>query len=262
METWEDQGIILSVRPHGDNGGVVSLLTESQGRYAGYVNGARSTRMRGVLEIGSRVDARWTARTADNLGTLKLEQDSYTASGLWDDPLRLEAMMSACALCDATVPEREPAPGMYYGLAALLEALQTESWQAAYVYWEIALLKALGFALDLTSCAGGGDSGALAYVSPRTGCAVSAGKGAPYADRLLPLPAFLTPGGDDDNAEEIFKGLSLTEYFLKNRVFAHHTRGIPDERLRFQARFAKYVESPLTTDDEQGDQKGDMYGTG
>ena len=242
MEQWQDQGIVLAVRPHGENGAIVSLLTEGQGRHAGYVRGAQGTKMRGTLEAGNIVDANWQARVDGDLGSFKLELSSSPVSHFMQDRLKLAALQSACALCDAALPEREGHPGLFHGLQALFEALQSEVWAQAYVMWEIAFLRELGFSLDLAKCAGGGDNHALAYVSPKTGRAVSLEAGAPYKEKLLILPAFL--GGQHTAAEDdVLTGLKLTAYFLEHWAFTHHTKGIPDARLLFQERFAKTVES-------------------
>lgn len=253
MERWEDQGIVLAARPHGENGAIVSLLTEHQGRHAGYVRGAHSSKSRGVLEAGNLVQAGWQARVSSELGSLSLELTKSTASRFLQDPLKLAALQSACALCDSALPEREGHPGLFYGLSALFEMLEGDVWGASYVIWEIAFLKELGFSLDLKRCAGGGDARDLAYVSPKTGRAVSAEKGEAYKDKLLVLPGFLNAapvsgrGGDAD----ILLGLHLTGYFLEHWAFAHHTKGIPEARLRFQARFAKTVEPEALGKQEQ-----------
>lgn len=252
MEQWEDQAIVLQARPHGENGAVVSLLTEAHGRHAGYVRGAHSSKMRGTLEAGTLVSVAWKARSHDELGSYVLEQERSYAAPLMGDPLTLEALLSACALCDAALPEREGHAGLFYGLQALFEALGEEHWGAVYVMWEIALLKELGFALELTQCAEGGDPATLAYVSPKTGRAVSEAVAAPYKERLLDLPEFLTPHptsplgrgeGQAGDADDILKGLKLTGYFLEHWAFAHHTRGVPEKRIQFQARFEKSLSS-------------------
>jgi DNA repair protein RecO (recombination protein O) len=242
MERWQDQAIVLAVRRHGENGAIASLLTQGQGRHAGYVRGAQGSKLRGTLEVGNLVDANWQARVADELGTLSLELAGAPAAHFMQDPLKLAALQSACALCDTALPEREGHAGLFHGLNALFEALQSEVWGAAYIMWEMAFLKELGFALDLSRCAGGGDAGTLAYISPKTGRAVSYAAAEPYKDRLLPLPDFLKPQGGGDTPEDILKGLEMTGYFLEHWVYAHHTQGVPEARLRFQARFAKTVE--------------------
>lgn len=242
MEQWQDQGIVLSARPHGESGAVISLLTEQHGRHAGYVRGAHSSRMRGIVEPGNLVGVNWQARIEHNLGTFALEQERNLAGPVMGDPLRLGAVLAACSLCDAALPEREGHPGLFHGLRALFEALDREIWGASYVMWEIALLRELGFGLNLTRCAGGGSAENIVYVSPKSGHAVSLEAGEPYKDKLLPLPAFLTPQRGPVTAEEVRKGIRMTGYFLEHWVFAHHSRGVPEDRLRFEERFARNCE--------------------
>jgi DNA repair protein RecO (recombination protein O) len=237
MEQWRDQGFVLSVRPHGEGGAVVSVLTENHGRHAGYVHGAQSSKKRAMLELGSLVSCEWASRVEGQLGTYTLEAEGGLPHGILDDALKLSALLSACALCDSALPEREGHPGLFHGLKTLIEMMNNDVWAAAYVYWEIAFLKELGFGMDLTRCAGGGDAGALAYVSPKSGRAVSYMAGEPYKDKLLELPAFLKPNGGPADEVEICKGLKMTGYFLEHWAFAHHTKGVPDPRLRFEERY-------------------------
>ncbi len=239
MEMWQDQGIVLSVRRHGENGAIVSLLTKGYGRHAGYVRGAQGKAMRGTLEAGNLVDANWQSRVAENLGSLSLELVYAPAARIMSDPLKLAALQAACALCDAALPEREAHAGLFHGLSALFETLETDVWGAAYVMWEIAFLKELGFSLDLSRCAGGSDSDDLIYVSPKTGRAVSREAGEAYKDRMLPLAAFLSPCGGGADEAAVMDGLAMCAHFLEHWAFAHHYSGIPEQRLLFTQRFAK-----------------------
>lgn len=239
MESFTDHGIVLSARAHGEGGAIVALLTQENGRHAGYVHGAHSSRKRGMLEPGSAVKVEWRARVSDSLGTYTMEADRGLPPGVLEDPLKLSALMSACALCDSALPEREGHAGLYYGLQALMTALGEEHWEPVYVMWEIALLKELGFGLDLTRCAGGGDPRDLTHVSPKSGRAISAGMAEPYLARLLPLPQFLRPEGGGGDRADMVTGLRLTAHFLEHWVFAHHTKGVPEARIRFQERAEK-----------------------
>lgn len=232
MERWEDQGIVLSVRGHGENGAIVSLLTEHNGRHAGYVRGAKSSKMRGTIEPGNLVDAHWNARVSDSLGSYDLEAVKSYGPLYMGDALKLAALQSACALCDVALPEREGHAGLFHGLIALLDNLDQEIWAAAYVVWEIAFLRELGFSLDFSKCAGGGETQRLAYISPKTGRAVSYEAGEPYKDKLLELPSFLKPNGGPVDDEDIVLGLKMTGYFLEHWAFTHHTKGVPEARLR------------------------------
>ena len=82
-------------------------------------------------------------------------------------------MVSACAVVEATLAERQAYPLVFDGLLAVFGVLSSTAWAEAYVRWELGLLEALGFALDLDRCAVTGSNDFLAYVSPRTGRAVS-----------------------------------------------------------------------------------------
>lgn len=179
MEQWNDQAIVLSARSHGEGGAVVSLLTHDHGRHAGYVRGASSSKMRGVLEPGTFVTANWSARVSDSLGSYRIEQEAQVAAVLMGDSLRLGALLAACSLCDAALPEREGHSGLYEGMRALLEGLENDLWGVSYVLWEIALLRELGFGLDFSRCAGGGIKTTCCILARKQAARSAAWQGSP-----------------------------------------------------------------------------------
>ena len=238
---WTDQGIVLAARKHGEGSAVVSLLTRRHGRHAGLVRGGAGRRARGVLQPGNRVEATWRARLAEHLGSLTCELLHPAAAALLGDGLRLGALSAACAIVESALPEREPHPAVFEGLGVLIAALEdgTEgAWATVYVKWELGLLRELGFGLDLERCAATGRNDRLAYVSPRSGRAVSLAAGEPYRNRLLPLPPFLLADGGIGDRREIADGLRLTGYFLESHVFGHHGRRLPAARRRLAERLA------------------------
>jgi DNA repair protein RecO (recombination protein O) len=216
---WQDEGIILAVRRHGESAAVVSVFTGNHGRHAGLVRGGASRRARPVHQIGNRVQATWRARLADQLGSLTLELARPVAALLLDRPDRLAGVCAACALLEAGLPERDPHPNLYRSLGELIDALVQEgAWWDRYVYFELDLLADLGFGLDLGRCAVTGSAEDRAFVSPRTGRAVSRAAAGAYVDRLLPLPPFLRGQGSPDTAQ-IRAGLQLTGAFLRRHLF-------------------------------------------
>ena len=231
---WSDTGIVLAARRHGENAAVVSLLTERHGRHAGLARGARGRRGRGLYQAGNTLSARWRARLAEHLGHYVCELVRARAGLLLDDPPRLAALAAVCALAESALPERHPYPRVYAALGRLLDALEaTERWAEEVVRWELALLGELGFGLNLSTCAATGATEGLAYVSPRSGRAVSRGAGAPYADRLLPLPRFLRgPDTAAGGAADIADGLRLTGRFLDKHVFRGQGGRMPAARAR------------------------------
>jgi DNA repair protein RecO (recombination protein O) len=233
---WHDEAIVLSARPHGETSAVVTLLTLEHGRHAGLVRGGQSPRTRAVYQAGNQVRAVWRARLSDHLGSYACEPLKSHAARLFDEPDRLTALSAAAAMSERALPEREPHAACYHGFLALLEALEGDYWAEAYVSWELALLKELGFGLDLSRCAAGGANDQLAYVSPKSGRAVSLAAGEPYRDKLLPLPGFLV-GRGGGGAAAVEQGLALTGFFLERHVFAPHDRDLPAARRRLAERF-------------------------
>ena len=233
---WRDTGFVLATRRHGENALIVDLLTREHGRHAGLVRGGQSPRVRAMLQSGNEVAAVWRGRLDEHLGTIACEMVRAHAARFLDDPGRLAGLTSAAALVGAALPEREPHGDVFTSFARLIEALDSAvDWPAQYVRWEHDLLSALGFGLDLSRCAVSGATAGLAYVSPRTGRAVSRTSGLPYHDRLLPLPEFLWRNTPADEAE-LDLGMTLTGHFLVHHVFAPQGRTLPAARMRLAER--------------------------
>ena len=95
--------------------------------------------------------------------------------------------------------------------------------------WETLLLADLGYGLDLTACAVTGETAGLAYVSPRTGRAVTAAAAGTWTARLLRLPGFLV-GANTSRPADWRDGLALTGHFLARDAFGHHHRPLPAAR--------------------------------
>lgn len=230
---WRDLGFVLAARRHGEGALIVDLLTAEHGRHAGLVRGGQSPRRRALFQPGNLVEAHWRGRLPEHLGMFECELVRANAAPLIDDPDRLGALAAAAALLAAALPEHEPHGDVYAAFAALLAALDASAgWARHFVGWERDLLAALGFGLDLSRCAATGTAHDLAYVSPRTARAVSREAGAPYKDKLLPLPSFLWRDSPAD-ASEIAAGLALTGYFLERHLLAPQGRSLPEPRRLF-----------------------------
>lgn len=230
---WRDEGIILSVRGHGETSAIAEIFTVEHGRSLGLVRGGRSRHMRPVLQPGNLVSATWRARLEDHLGNFSLEPLSLRAGFIMENALRLSGLASLAALAHV-LPEREPHGKLYEASRIVLEAIdQDQLWPVLMVRWEMGLLDELGFGLDLSRCASTGVAEDLVYVSPRTGKAVSAAAGKPYHDRLFALPGFLRNEvlvADGD----VLAGLKLTGYFLERHIFGPRNLKLPQARIMLE----------------------------
>lgn len=233
---WSDEGVVLSVRPHGERDAIVSALTFEHGRHLGLVIAGRSRRRAPVLQPGNRLVLGWRARLESQLGHFTIEPQRLYAATLVEDPLRLAALAATTSLLDVALAEREPHPALYAALMALLGPLAENApdWPETLVRFELLLLSELGFGLELARCAVTGTSEDLFWVSPRTGRAVSRAAGEPWAARLLPLPSFLAGRGPADRAQ-IAQGLRLAGHFILRHILAPADRTMPIARERLLA---------------------------
>lgn len=237
---FEDKAFVLAARAHGETGAIVEALTAEHGKWAAHVAGGASRRLKPALQAGAPVMFAFRARTADQLGAARLEALGEGPAALFDDPLALAGLAAAAALIAGALPEREPHPGLYLAFESLIGAFSDPAvWPAVLVRFEAGLLAELGFGLDLGRCAVSGQVDDLAFVSPRTGRAVSAAAGEPYRERLLVLPPFLLGAQSRLAAGDIGAGLALTGHFLAACVFDPLDRPLPGARERLIERLGE-----------------------
>ena len=238
--SWEDQGIVLAVRRFGEHDAIVTALTETQGRHAGIVKGGSGKKGRSVLQPGNLVKVWYRARLDEHLGTFTVEGLRPFAADAMQAADVLSGLSALCSMAEATLPEREPHAVVYRHTLHLLEHLGRPGWEAHYVLWELALLRDMGYGLDLTVCAATGTTEDLTHVSPRTGRAVCRAAAEPYAPRLLALPAFVrAENASTDNLApaDIIQGLALTGHFFETHIFKPQRQEMPASRARFVDRF-------------------------
>ncbi|WP_299840953.1 DNA repair protein RecO [uncultured Paracoccus sp.] len=214
---WQAEGTVIARRAHGENSVIIEVMTVEFGRHAGLVPGGASQKRAALLQPGNRLSLRWRARLDDQLGTFTAEP-LRARPGLMADPLALAGLNAVCAMLAFALPERDPHPGLMLASDALLDRMDAgEDWAEDYLRWEMQLLDEMGFGLDLGDCAVTGAREGLAYVSPRSGRAVSRAGAGEWADRLLPLPAILG-GAGDNRGRGIAEGLAITGHFLDARL--------------------------------------------
>lgn len=210
-EIKSENAIVLGAKKLGEKSFVVSVLTKENGRYLGVYKGKNPPQQADI------VNARWQARLSEQLGTFYLENLKSVAGFYLDDWGRLSCLRSVCELLNHSLPERQIYKTLYGIVFNLINNLDSEFYVKDYIIFELNLLSELGFALDLSECAGGGDKNNLAYVSPKTGHAISFEKGFPYRDKLLPLPKFLWQNVFADE-NDLKNALKITGYFLQKNV--------------------------------------------
>jgi len=225
---WEGPAIVLETAPHGEGDALATLLTE-RGLWRGLAKGGASRRHAATWQRGNILAARWVARTETQLGAVSAELVRPVAALAMHAPASLAILNAACALASGALPEREAAPESFSGLLRLFAGIDISGFPLAELCrWEVALLKELGFGLDFS---GGGGNDRLAFVSPRTGKAVTLSEAGEWVGRLLPLPEFLI-AETEPAPEDCVAALRLTGHFLARDVFGSRHRPLPPARAQ------------------------------
>jgi len=240
---WTDDGIVLGVKRHGEANAILELMTHGHGRHLGLVRGGFGSRLRPILQPGNSVSAAWRARLDEHLGNYTVEGLRLRAASYFSAPHAIYGVTHLAALM-RLLPERDPHTGLYETLDEILDQLDDPALAAPMVArFELLLLSELGFGLDLERCAATGASGDLAYVSPKSGRAVSRDAGEPWADKMLRLPAFLRQRDAIPSSHDLADGFALTGYFLTRHVLEARGLSLGDERAHFIAALARALPS-------------------
>lgn len=252
---WQDEGLILGIRRHGETSAIVEMMTAGHGRHLGLVRGGRSSRMRPILQPGNSVHAAWHARLEEHLGTFTIEAGQLRAARLMASPVAIYGIQLLASHL-RLLPERDPHEGLYRAACVLTDNFEHPDVAASLmVRFELALLEELGFGLDLSQCASTGTREALTWVSPKSGRAVSEEAGKPWADRLLTLPGFLNrhqpEWGTVPPSGEIMDGFRLSGFFLDRHIYGPRAIDHPPER----AGFIRAVEKELGAASGEGEMK-------
>lgn len=183
----ESNGILIGLRPFNERDAIARVFTRDFGVLVGMMRGANVAKKNRPL-LGQVGAVAWNARLDSQLGMFHWDAEKNLAAPIMLNSDALIAMNAAFEILSILLPERAEYMALYDETLDLLGALGRWDSGAAYLTWEVNLLRDLGYALDLSKCSGCGGTNALRYVSPRTGRAVCDKCAAPYIDKLYKLP--------------------------------------------------------------------------
>jgi len=242
---WQDQAIIISKQIQGNSSLIIKVISYNHGIYKGMIKGAKNHKNNHVYEIGNLISCKWRARTDDHLGYIKVEEDINFSSYVMYNKSKLYSLLSIAQILDVVLPERVICMEIYKGLYDLLYAMYNNNdyWKKLYLIMEFNLLSYLGFGLDLMKCTVTNSKSDLAYISPKSGKAVSSKAGYDYRDKLIPINNFLLNYAKSNNIDhelsllDLYNGLNITRFFLKKFVFSEFIHKFPAIRNKLNESF-------------------------
>ena len=142
---WEDEGYLLYKRKFRENGSIINVFTENYGRVSGIVYGGNSRKIRNYLQISNKIFIFYNAKNSSKIGYFKTELIKPISPIYFNDRKRTSALLSSTSLLNILLPEAQPYKNIYDNLTELLINLNNKNWCYLYIFWELNILKELGF---------------------------------------------------------------------------------------------------------------------
>ena len=146
---WEDECYLLSKRKFRENANIINIFTQKKGKIEGIVYGGTSRKVRNYLQISNKLFVSHTSKNENRIGYFKTELIKPISPLYFSDKERTSALTSICSLLNVLLPESQPNKIIYVAFEKLLNSINIENWIFLYIFFEINLIKELGYDTNL-----------------------------------------------------------------------------------------------------------------
>jgi len=147
---WEDECYLLSKRKFRENANIINIFTQKKGKVDGIVYGGNSRKIRNYLQISNKLFVSHNAKGENKIGYLKTELIKPISPLYFNDRERTSALISVCSLLNVLLPESQPNKHIYRSFENLINSLNLENWIYLYIFFELNLIKDLGYDTNLS----------------------------------------------------------------------------------------------------------------
>ena len=147
---WEDECYLLSKRKFRENANIINIFTQKKGRVDGIVYGGNSRKIRNYLQISNKLFVSHNSKSENKIGYLKTELIMPVSPLYFNDKERTSALISICSLLNVLLPESQPNKNIYNSFEKLVASLNIENWIFLYIFFELNLIKELGYDTNLS----------------------------------------------------------------------------------------------------------------
>ena len=142
---WEDEGYLLSKRKFRENANIVDVFTSKYGKMSGIVYGGNSRKIRNFLQISNKIFIFYNSKNSNKIGYFKAELLQPIAPNYFNDKKRTSALLCFTGILNSLLPESQPQNKVYNSLVEFIKNFDNDKWFLLYIYWELSLIKELGF---------------------------------------------------------------------------------------------------------------------
>jgi DNA repair protein RecO (recombination protein O) len=217
---WQDEGFLLSKIKFRENANIVNVFTNTRGKVSGIVYGGSSRKIRNFLQISNKIFVMHSSKSENRLGYFKTELVEAISPKYFNDKKKTTALLSSSSILNLLLPESQPYKKLYISFDFLLKNFEEKNWIIHYIYWELILLKELGFDPYLEQFFG--------KITDKTTQNTIEIDNVKYQ-----VPTFLIMKKNTDilDCREISTALSFTRNILTNKFFLPNNLLFPKSRI-------------------------------
>jgi len=146
---WIDQGFLVSKSRYSENSIIAELYTLDRGKVSGIIFGGTSKKIKNYLQVGNKLHVNYNSKNDNRMGYFKIEILNAYSPYYFDHKQKLSCITSAMNLIKILTAEAQANKKVYSLIKDLFNLLNDQNWLKKYVFWELELLKLLGYDLEL-----------------------------------------------------------------------------------------------------------------
>ena len=223
---WEDECYLLSKRKFRENANIINIFTQKKGKVDGIVYGGNSRKIKNYLQISNKLFVSHNAKDENKIGYFKTELIKPISPLYFNDKERTSALISICSLLNVLLPESQPNGNIYNSFEKLINSLNLENWIYLYIFFELNLIKELGYDTNL-----GQNKFQKVNIDDLNKIKIDG--------YIYDVPNFLILKKIPDKFSNnlIKKSLNFTRYVLQNKFFIPNNILFPKSRVIFENYF-------------------------
>ena len=145
---WKDEGYLLSKTNFDENSIFIEAFTLNHGKCNGVVYGGSSKKLKKNLQIGNKILLNWKSKSENKVGYFNTELIKPISPLFFDDKKRSICVLAATSILKILLPERQINKKIYHSFDRLVEQFNHDDWIQLYIFWELSLIKELGFGIN------------------------------------------------------------------------------------------------------------------
>jgi len=219
---WDDTGYLISKNRYSENSIIAEVFTENHGKISGIIFGGTSKKIKNYLQIGNKIYVNYNTKSPTKIGYFKIEILKALTPLYFDDNQKLYCITSAMNLIKLLTAEAQTNKEIFILISSFFEILDSKMWIKEYIFWELELLKLLGYDLELKKMV------EKEVIDNQINYFVKS------SSEKKTVPNFLIDKNNNDiDLKNLLKGLKLVSDYLEKSILKPNNINLPSSRLDF-----------------------------